>query len=767
MYPDADLHPRQIWANPTPTTTALPRHCTPFKLPSGGYIDIGNGTVIQLAQEAVFQPECTDMPGLNSTRLANDSSVFQDEDPFYASTSPQMYALAAVTIVSYILVFILFITPRTFFVSGSSGGGGFLGQRGMISGASGSTSVIGVGSRPWLQKVAALTVAISMTIASVDTFNAARQQYDDGYSDATALSNEVIEGLEIRIVRVISETCLWLAQAQTLIRLFPRHKEKVVIKWAGFVLIGLDTIFSILNKFVSGTHRSAPRKFQDAVPALSYLFTFCLSLIYAAWIIYYSLSKRRYAFLHPKMRNICLVALLSYVAVLIPVVFFILDISIYNVAGWGNYVRWVGAAAASVVVWEWVERIETLEREEKKDGILGREIFDGDEMLEVTPPSAAVTWSNSNRPDESGHNGNENAKSDWGKIAKMANKLVHTHHRPRPHPRSKSSSSTTQSGDLSMNGAMERSGQAAGNPATSTGVPTGFARAPVPNAGHRPQATDSSTANNPTPSAQQGSETGSSQAVSDSKHEEQPTKPVVPSSKSSIIWNTLQRLPIPFLSRHMSPPLEVKQAVRAGQAGAPHPNTQALPQNAHNNHANIFDKIGLRRPPPTQRAPLPVTIIPAPAPDHTSWDEVRFNSSTLPYSRNQPAPAPFGYNPQSMASMRVSSRLGQRYSPAPLSGSRLSKRDSTIVTEHDTVQEMSDFSAEYDAFGSASSAQAGPSSLIEGSSLSTQGLGNHVKSESSPLPEVTAEVPAAVPLPASGRSTPVDGTTVDSHKDSG
>ncbi|RAL68586.1 hypothetical protein DID88_007305 [Monilinia fructigena] len=87
------------------------------------------------------------------------------------------------------------------------------------------------------------------------------------------------------------------------------------------------------------------------------------------------------------MRNICLVALLSLVSVLVPVVFFVLDISKPALAAWGDYVRWVGAAAASVVVWEWVERIEALERNEKKDGVLGREIFDGDEMLEVTPAS--------------------------------------------------------------------------------------------------------------------------------------------------------------------------------------------------------------------------------------------------------------------------------------------------------------------------------------------------------------------------------------------
>lgn len=264
-------------------------------------------------------------------------------------------------------------------------------------GGGGGSAVIGVGSRPLLQKIAALTVAISLTIATADTFKVANRQYQDGYADAAALTEAVVEGLEIRIVRVISDTCLWLAQVQTLIRLFTRHKEKVMIKWIGFALILFDTTFSILNYFVVGHGRTRARRFVDAIPALNYLFALALSLLYAAWVIYYSLCKRRYAFFHPKMRNIILVAMLALIAVSIPVVFFVVDISHPSVAGWGDYVRWVGAAAASVVVWEWVERIEALERDEKKDGILGREIFAGDEMLEVTP-STEITGSGSRWP---------------------------------------------------------------------------------------------------------------------------------------------------------------------------------------------------------------------------------------------------------------------------------------------------------------------------------------------------------------------------------
>lgn len=431
MPPDRMILHRQIWVTPTPTTSALPRHCTPFKLLAGGVLSLDNDTTVTLSQDAVFQPTCSGQPvpnPIDPDQLATDTAVVDAQDPFYASTSPQIYAIAAATIVSYMLVIILFITPRTFIVGGAGTAGGFLGQRNMISRGSGSSPVIGIGSRPWLQKVAALTVAISLTIATADTFSVAQKQYEAGYQDAAALTEEVGQGLEIRITRVISDTCLWLAQVQTLIRLFTRHKEKVIIKWIGFALIFFDTTFSILNYFVIGHGRNRGRRFVDAVPALNYLFALSLSLLYAAWVIYYSLSKHRYAFFHPKMRNIILVAILALAAVLIPVVFFVLDISQPNVSGWGDYVRWVGAAAASVVVWEWVERIEALERDEKKDGILGREVFAGDEMLEFTP-STEVSGSGPRRDHrrggaQGGQGGGTGNSTGWTSMMSIANRLA-------------------------------------------------------------------------------------------------------------------------------------------------------------------------------------------------------------------------------------------------------------------------------------------------------------------------------------------------------
>lgn len=423
MVRTEELERRQLWALPTTTSSSIAKHCTPFTLPSNGLLTIDRTSVITLTHNAVFEPECTGQAGWEQDPTDTDpTSVADLRDPFYASTSPQIYAIAAATVVSYMLVIMLFITPRTFFVGGPGGGSGFLGRRGMISGASGSTSVIGVGGRPWLQKLAALTVAISLTIATADTFSVAERQYELGYMDANALTDEVVGGVELRVVRVISDTFLWLAQVQTLIRLFPRHKEKVIIKWTGFALIVLDTVFSILNSFVANANKGSARKVIAAIPALSYLFALALSILYAACVVYYSLSKRRFAFFHPKMRNICLVAVLALAAILIPVVFFVLDVSKPNITGWGDYVRWVGAAAASVVVWEWVERIEALERDERKDGILGREIFDLDDMLEVTP-SEEVNWPGSRRPNRGDGGNGGGTTTGWSGMTTQAHQI--------------------------------------------------------------------------------------------------------------------------------------------------------------------------------------------------------------------------------------------------------------------------------------------------------------------------------------------------------
>ncbi|KAI0195092.1 pH-response regulator protein palH/rim-21 [Xylaria flabelliformis] len=371
--------------------------CVPLTLAANGVFSILGAAPTILAANVVYWPPCATVTaapiadraiivtgGVSTDETEPLSPDYNDiRTPFYGTIFPQCYALAATTVLAYMLLIMLVIAPRSFL----DGGIVTLGRRGFTNGHSNG---ITIGGRPTLQKIAALSVAVSLTIATVDTFRVAEEQYLLGFQDARKLQERVLGGTQLKIIQLISDTFLWLAQAQTLIRLFPRQREKIIIKWTAFALITLDVIFGALNSFQYMTNSFKPRQFTEAVPALSYLFQLSLGLLYAAWVLYYALMKKRYAFYHPLMKNISLVATLSIGSLLVPVVFFVLDIAEPAFTGWGDYVRWVGAAAASVVVWEWVERIEALEREEKKDGVLGREVFDGDEMIDMSPSD--LTW---------------------------------------------------------------------------------------------------------------------------------------------------------------------------------------------------------------------------------------------------------------------------------------------------------------------------------------------------------------------------------------
>lgn len=381
------LMPRQNWRVPTSTTPrptststtySIPASCSPLTLYSGYEISLAPSSTLTLTNSAVATPECftstssptnpaVAVPELNGNGSDGELSSSDLRDPFYASTIPMAYSISATTTLAYVLLFLLFLPNPP-------------------------------NSRPWLQKVATLTVVICLTIAFAETTTVLKEEYKLVGSSLYSLTNEarevrrrVVGGTVIRIGRIISDLFLWLAQVQTLIRLFPREREKVIIKWAGFGLILLDTVFSILQSFVSPG--ATADSFLDAIPALSYLFQIALSLLYASCVIYYSFAKRKYSYFYPYSlfkpstpgskqyggRSIVLVATLSIASVLTPIVFFLLDIAQKEIAGWGDYIRWVGAASASAVVWEWVDRIEGLEREECKGGVLGREVFDEDE----------------------------------------------------------------------------------------------------------------------------------------------------------------------------------------------------------------------------------------------------------------------------------------------------------------------------------------------------------------------------------------------------
>jgi hypothetical protein len=739
----------------TPSSTTGP-YCTPFTLPSNGVLELGPSDILTLTSNAVFTPECTDAANVIITTAGNPTSTSDFRDPFYASTIPACYALAATTVIAYMLVIMLLITPRTFLHQGAV----VLGRRGFTNGPSGSDAGIGIGGRPWLQKVAALTVAVSLTIATADTFRVTEKQYNSGFMNAMALQDQVDAGMELKIIRVVSDTFLWLAQAQTLIRLFPRQREKIIIKWTGFALITLDVLFSILNSFLYHGN-SRPHTFVDAVPALAYLFQLALSLLYCAWVIYYGISKRRYAFYHPQMRNICLVALLSLVSVLVPVVFFVLDISKPKLATWGDYVRWVGAAAASVVVWEWVERIEALERNDKKDGVLGREVFDGDEMLEVTP-SSEFGWTKRFRKDNDDKGAGTATGSNgisWPAMAGLASRS-----RPR----------ATQDEEAGQNHASGTNRQSRRHilvsrpplwpsrpPPAATPVnrsdtasaestvyavryhPISDATPPV-DGRNLPFSRSNSTARSITRSVNNDEVETDKSVVIEQTHD----APIPQTDGRNWDWNTFAKIN-PFRHRVYRPPQEISlHAVKPATTFSSHRSSRwDLRARLEDFAATQADRFRERTQPTLSAEPLPVTVIPAP----TRRRAVVEPEAEAPETRSSPTRSPLPEGPFNIeidtSGQDQHTRTSDPYTPNSLQGHSITHRGS--ISFATAVQPEIDQRVESSAIS--------PTLVVSRDTPASSSLRSSPSQARSSVPPVQSSLPVIV-IPAPPRRPRVEDT---------
>jgi len=267
-------------------------------------------------------------------------------DPFFASVTPQTFALAGATIAAAMLLVLLFLS-RT--------------------------------RKPWMQKIATFAMTVSLVTYMVVSVSMLEDQYAQGRYDADALRN-VNQNLVCQIFAYLAELAIYLAQVQTLMKIFPRKRDKVIIKWTGLSLIVLTMIFCALMQFLQpsapppGQRSSAWQIFLQILPPLNYLFSITLALIYALCVIYFGVIHRRVAYTIPAG---LILALLSLACITMPIIFFCLDIWAEFVVGWGQYIRSIASIGSVVIVWEWIERVD--ESEAKRDGksaILGRRIFE-------------------------------------------------------------------------------------------------------------------------------------------------------------------------------------------------------------------------------------------------------------------------------------------------------------------------------------------------------------------------------------------------------
>ena len=139
-------------------------------------------------------------------------------------------------------------------------------------------------------------------------------------------------------------------------------------------------------------HSTAYRGFLVSVPIIAYLLEILVQSIYSLLVFYFGFVHRRHAFLPTQM---LVLALLSFASAVLPDIIFCLNVWVDYFVGCGYWIHLTSLVASVVVVWEWIDRVQTSERDEGNDGVLGNQIYDEEDHSAKTKNEK--TWSSSSQ----------------------------------------------------------------------------------------------------------------------------------------------------------------------------------------------------------------------------------------------------------------------------------------------------------------------------------------------------------------------------------
>lgn len=247
--------------------------------------------------------------------------------------------------------------------------------------------------------------SVNLVILIVRAIICLKDQHAIGISDGEKLLDDLQSNEVFNILDFIFVLIAQFAQVQIIIRLFSRVKEKRV----SFILGGTLSICAQVIWGVSTFSQFDQTDDSDIsiLPAFTYLLRIALATMYSGLIIIYSFGKRYYIF----QRSLILLTVLTFLVINLQIAFFITDIANIWVSELSEIFNTTIYVSATVIPWEWINRVHALERHEQREGVLGRPVYE-DEYKDIA--RYEILDNNINTENENTNNNNNNNDGDQG-----------------------------------------------------------------------------------------------------------------------------------------------------------------------------------------------------------------------------------------------------------------------------------------------------------------------------------------------------------------
>ncbi len=270
--------------------------------------------------------------------------------------------------------------------------------------------------RPGLQKISSAVGSVNLLALLGYSITLLSDQQNQGYESEDYLLDALRTHKVFLAIDFINVLLLQLAQVQIVMRLFPREREKRVIFWIGGVLaIASQVIWGVAH-----FPRSEDDDLVSQLTAFIYLLRIAMGILYAVLVILYAVTKIIFIF----QTEMIIITIFTFISTNLSVAFFILDICNAWAAEISDIFNSCTYIISVVVVWEWINRIEHLERQKEKAGVLGRPFFEDE--LELVPmgrnkkahiivDSLSMFGRNTSDPDDSDNNNSHDNYYDHGR----------------------------------------------------------------------------------------------------------------------------------------------------------------------------------------------------------------------------------------------------------------------------------------------------------------------------------------------------------------
>lgn len=227
----------------------------------------------------------------------------------------------------------------------------------------------------WLVKLASALSSITICVYVIRVLNYLEDEHNKfGVTTLQRIIDLQRNNLLFLIIDFISILLLQVCQLLSITRLFGRAVEKRLVFLFGMGAIICANILWAISTF---TKKADDSFFSfDILAPFVYLFRIALGASYAIIIITYIIRQRKICF---NRTQLTLVTVLTGLMVLLQLILYFCDISNIWIDNLGEIFNITCYLGSTVVVWEWLNRLDVIQRKYQAQSILGRPVYEDEQ----------------------------------------------------------------------------------------------------------------------------------------------------------------------------------------------------------------------------------------------------------------------------------------------------------------------------------------------------------------------------------------------------